>query len=128
MSQTEVLVFWSFFKKNSISANALMNGFYCIKTYGLCCRVSTRNLRQPERMFLLLLLWLLLLLFFGFWVFILRYFFAVAFIDNAVLNTCAVLVSTIFCISASFCLAEIFSSCFAVPFFTNSTAPTTWNY
>ena len=51
--------------------------------------------------------------------------FVVAYIDNAFLSMCAVLASTIFCISARFCLAGIFSRCFSVPFFTNRNAPTT---
>ena len=37
---------------------------------------------------------------------------------------CAVLVGTIFCISARFCLRGIFSRWFAVLFFTNCNAPT----
>ena len=51
--------------------------------------------------------------------------FFVAYVDNAFLNLCAVLVSTIFSISVRFCLLGIFSRCFAVPFFTNHNAPTT---
>ena len=53
------------------------------------------------------------------------HFFVVAHIDNAFLNMCEVIVSTMFCISAKFCLPEIFSRCFAAPFFTNPNAPAT---
>ena len=76
--------------------------------------------------YILLLLLFLLCCFFRFLGF---YFalicFVVAYIDNAFLSMCAVLASTIFCISARFCLAGIFSRCFSVPFFTNRNAPTT---
>ena len=49
--------------------------------------------------------------------------FVVTYIDNTFLNMCTILVCTIFCISATFCLPGIFSRSFAVPFFTNPYAP-----
>ena len=73
---------------------------------------------------------LLLLFLLGFFFRCLGFYFAltcfvVAYIDNAFLSMCAVLASTVFCISARFCLAGIFSRCFSVPFFTNRNESTT---